>query len=243
MADPTKKLDGTGLSQVWAHIVELFATKTALSTAISGVEDKITPIKTKLDTIEEGAQVNVLEGVKVNGEALTAVEKVVNILVPTGALASLDEVAMENLTSDLQAVINGKADAATTLAGYGITDAYTTDQVDEIINGIKADIAAVYIVKGSVNFVDLPTEEVKAGYAYNIKDTFTVDNRFTDYVEGADAQVSYPAGTNIVFTVDGKWDAMAGTYDFSAFAMKSELPVALTKDEIDAICVLPTEAE
>lgn len=39
--------------------------------------------KTKLNGIAEGAQVNVLESVKVNGTALTASNKAVNITVPT----------------------------------------------------------------------------------------------------------------------------------------------------------------
>ena len=39
-----------------------------------------------------------------------------------GALGGLDKVAVENLTEDLKSLINGKADAATTLAGYGIKD-------------------------------------------------------------------------------------------------------------------------
>ena len=50
-----------------------------------------------------------------------------------GALAALDEVAEANLEATLAAKINGKADKATTLAGYGITDAYTTTQTDSKI--------------------------------------------------------------------------------------------------------------
>ena len=42
-----------------------------------------------------------------------------------GALGGLDKVAVENLADDLKKLINGKAKAATTLAGYGITDGMT----------------------------------------------------------------------------------------------------------------------
>ena len=45
------------------------------------------------------------------------------------------------------AKIAGKADAATSLSGYGITDAYTKDEIDTTVNGLKADMASVYKVK------------------------------------------------------------------------------------------------
>ena len=49
-----------------------------------------------------------------------------------GSLAALNEVAEANLASALATKINGKADAATTLAGYGITDAYTKTAADDL---------------------------------------------------------------------------------------------------------------
>lgn len=62
------------------------------------------------------AQANVIETIKVNGTALTPTSKAVNITVPTDYLVAAD--------------IANKADKATTLAGYGITDAYTKSEVD-----------------------------------------------------------------------------------------------------------------
>lgn len=47
-------------------------------------------LKSKVDGIAEGAQVNVIETVKVNGEALTVSDKAVDVTVPT-ALADLSE--------------------------------------------------------------------------------------------------------------------------------------------------------
>lgn len=70
------------------------------------------------------AQANVIESVKVNGTALTISSKAVNITVPT---------KVSDLTNDskylVAADIANKADKATTLAGYGITDAYTKSEV------------------------------------------------------------------------------------------------------------------
>ena len=206
----TKKLDATGLSQVWAKIVELFATKEAL------------------EAIKVG-DVNVIESVSVNGVALEITEKGVNIAVPTGALADLDEVALNNLAQEVKDIINGKADKATTLAGYGITDAYTKEETD---SAITTAASKVYKFKGSVTFAELPTEGLEEGFVYNIKDSFTTAEGF---LEGAGKE--YPAGTNVAYTEDG-WDVLAGVYDFSDYLLRSEL-VDITEEEINAICVLP----
>lgn len=66
---------------------------------------------TKLAGVAEGAQVNVIETVKVNGVALTPdAAKAVDVIVPTGALASKDKVAEADLESILATKINGKAE-------------------------------------------------------------------------------------------------------------------------------------
>jgi len=60
---------------------------------------------------------------------------------------------------------NSKADKATTLAGYGITDAYTKSQIDS-----KMTSAMHY--KGSVQTAaDLPSLDNEAGDFYNVADT------------------------------------------------------------------------
>jgi hypothetical protein len=60
--------------------------------------------KTKLNGIAEGAQVNVIESVKVNGTALTASDKVVNITVPTNT-NQLTNGAGYQTASQVQALI------------------------------------------------------------------------------------------------------------------------------------------
>lgn len=69
----TPKLDAKGLEQVWAEIVKLFVPKKTVET-----------IQDKLDGVAEGAQVNIIEGVQVNGVDLQVLDegKKVNILVP-----------------------------------------------------------------------------------------------------------------------------------------------------------------
>lgn len=58
--------------------------------------------------------------------------------------------------------ISGKADIADTLAGYGILDAYTKDEID-------SKISSVYTYKGNVETVnDLPTENNNAGDVWQV---------------------------------------------------------------------------
>lgn len=56
-----------------------------------------------------------------------------------GSLASLDEVAETNLAEALKSKINNKVDKATTLAGYGITDAMTSTAIASAISVAKGE--------------------------------------------------------------------------------------------------------
>lgn len=168
------------------------------------------------------AQANVIESVKVNGTALTVTSKAVNVTVPTKTSQITNDSGF--LTSHQD--ISGKADKSTTLAGYGITNAYTKEQVDGMISSL-------YTPGGSVAFANLPTaDEDHLGMVYNVTDAFTTTASF---VEGAGK--NYSAGTNVVVvSVDGnyKYDALAGFIDLSGYAKASDI-TAITNAEIDAI--------
>lgn len=86
---------------------------------------------TKLGGIAAGAQVNVIETVKVNGVALTPDEtKAVDVAVPTGALASKDKVAetdLENTLATKIATLEGKAHEHTNKA---LLDTYTQTEAN-----------------------------------------------------------------------------------------------------------------
>ena len=89
--------------------------------------------------------------------------------------------------------ISGKADKSTTLAGYGITDAYTKEEVD-------AKISSVYKYKGSVaNYNSLPTTDLVVGDVYNVEDT----------------------GDNYVWN-GTIWDKLAGDIDLTPYLTKEE---------------------
>lgn len=101
-----------------------------------------------------------------------------------------------------KALIDGlesnKVDKATTLAGYGITDAYTKQQVDNLVT-------AVYRLKGTVENIDaLPAVDNVVGNVYNVADT----------------------GMNYVWTETG-WDALGSIVDLSPYAKVDDVNAQL----------------
>lgn len=150
------------------------------------------------------------------------------------ALAYKAKISQSDLDDALAAVLAAKADKATTLGGYGITDAYTKDE-------INAKISAVYKPAGSVVFSALPAlAENVLGNVYNVTDAFTTTNNF---VEGAGNK--YPKGTNVVVVKVGdayKYDVLAGFVDLSGYVEKEagkglsdENFTAALKDKLDGI--------
>ena len=85
-----KYLDNDGLLYLWQKIKNVFATKDSLNDKVDketgkglSTNDYTTAEKNKLNDVASGAQVNVIETVKVNNTALTPSSKAVNITVPT----------------------------------------------------------------------------------------------------------------------------------------------------------------
>lgn len=190
----TKYLDLTGLQQVWQ------AVKTYVNNAISALSTVYSPLghshtvadvtdlkdattsahglmtaadKSKLDGVAANAQVNVLEGVKVNGTALEIAEKIVNILIASGnangtlsvngvdiavkglaALAYKAEISEAELSAALKAVIDAKAEksAVDTLSGKIDTlNGTGAGSVSKAINDAFNDFATKVTDDGVVN--------------------------------------------------------------------------------------------
>ena len=111
-------------------------------------------------------------------------------------------------------VVN-KADKATTLAGYGITDAYTKTEIDGKLGG-------AFHYKGAYDsFAALiaAVTEPMVGDVYNIKTAGGTDS------EG----IAIKAGDNVVCktakteSVAATWDVLSGTVDLSAYYNKTEV--------------------
>ena len=196
---------------------ELFQKKEAGKSLVENTEI------TKLGTVEENAQENIIEAVTLNGEAVEVNGKAINLSVITG-----EEVDSKIGVAITNANVDGKIEAAITNANVDGKIAAAFEEAD-IDGKIKTAVAGVYKVKGSVTLETLPTEGVEEGHVYNVTEAFTTTD---DFVEGAG--VEYPAGTNVVYTESGKWDCMAGTYDFSDFVKSSDI-VEITEAEIDAM--------
>lgn len=108
----------------------------------------------------------------------------------------------------------GKQSPATSLAGYGIADAYTKDEVD-------AKMSSALEYKGSKDtYADLPTTGNKKGDVWNIVN--------------ADASHGVNAGDNVAWN-GTTWDVLAGTMDLSAYMLAEDL-VAISNTELDNIC-------
>lgn len=97
-----------------------------------------------------------------------------------------------------------KADKATTLAGYGIADAYTKEETD-------AKVSSVYRFKGSVaTYSALPTSGQVVGDVWNVEDT----------------------GANYAWTGDA-WDKLSETIDLTSYLTKDDASnTYATKQEV-----------
>lgn len=133
IGDTTDDEQATVVAYVQAMIDALgigdYVKTTVMNTELAKKVDKVdgsrlmtTAEGTKLAGIAEGAQVNVIEKIKVNGVEQTVTEKAVDISVPTGALASLDKVTEENLDSALKAKVNAAAEGNHSHANKTVLD-------------------------------------------------------------------------------------------------------------------------
>ena len=103
-----------------------------------------------------------------------------------------DASALTSLTervSTAETTLNGKANTATTLAGYGITDAYTKAEIDGKLGG------AMHYKGQKPTFEELPSTGNQQGDVWDVQ---------------AD-------GHNYAWNGTG-WDKLSGTVDLSAYA-------------------------
>lgn len=112
--------------------------KYALATDLTTANGKITALETKTAglTNAEGEDITVKAYVdagdaKVDAKVTALSTRIDNL----GKLAAKDEVAEADLAAALKTKIDGKADKATTLAGYGIEDAYTKTGAEGMVDG------------------------------------------------------------------------------------------------------------
>ena len=117
---------------------------------------------------------------------------------------------LASLETRVDVLEDNKADKATTLQGYGITDAYTKAEVD-------AKVSSVYTYKGTIADYNtlLTLTNMQVGDVYNLIST----------------------GENFSWT-GSAWESLAGTIDLSAYLEKTEAATIYeTKSNVAALQV------
>lgn len=119
-----KFANDTVLGYFWQRIKTVFGTKEEINTALQTKVDKIDGMglstndytngeKSKLENVESGAQVNVIENVSVNGTTQPVTSKRVNVTVPTdtsqlsNGAGFLDTIHVQDLINDSMGDITG----------------------------------------------------------------------------------------------------------------------------------------
>ena len=173
--------------------------------------------KTKLDSLSNyeltPATSSTLGGVKIGDNISSSIDGKISVAdasVTTKGVVKLStatnststtEAATASAVKSAYDLANGKQSPATSLAGYGITDAYTKDEV----NGL---VSSAFHYKGSKNtYAELPKTGNKVSDVWNIVN--------------ADKANGIKAGDNVAW--DGTaWDVLAGVMDLSGYAQTSD---------------------
>lgn len=193
----TQYLSKTGLTYLWGRITTLFQPKEAgkgLSTNDYTDADKAEVAKIA-GLVATGGEPNVLEGVMVNGTALTITNKAVDVTVPT---------AVSELTNDSGYLvandISGKANSADV---YAKTETYTKAEVNAAIADAVGDITSfeyesvaslpasgekgvVYLVPNSGNAPNVKDEYIWVNNAFEKIGTTEVD--LSGYLQTTDIE-------------------------------------------------------
>lgn len=144
--------------------------KTALSGKVDVVSGKglstndyTSAEKTKLSGIASGAQVNVIESVKVNGTALTPSSKAVDVTVPTKTSQLTNDSGYQSATS-VESIITAK--------GY-----QTQSQVQSLINSAVGNITSIRYEK----VTSLPTTGSN-GVIYLVAHSHGTQDIYDEYI-------------------------------------------------------------
>lgn len=192
------------------------ALQNTVGNASSGLVKDVKDLKTTVGDSNSGLVKKVADLEKATGSG-------------TGGLADLNsrlttaEGEIDTLQTNVAALQDNKANKATTLAGYGITDAYTKSEVD-------GKLSSAYKAQGSKAASDLTSVllvKANEGYVYNLSNKLEItDSNKSLFVENLKG--SYPAGTNVVVVNVGgayKFDVIAGFVDLTEYAKTADQQV------------------
>jgi hypothetical protein len=162
-------------------------TKTETDTALSG-KASTSDIPTTLASLSDDTTHRLVSDTEKNtwnGKANTSD-------IPT-ALSGLSDDSTHRLVTDTEkGTWNGKANTATSLSGYGITDAYTKTQVDTSLN----DVYEIMSKNSAKNLIELPYKDSSG----------TVNNGITfTYGSNKEIKANGTATADAVFIINDLW--------------------------------------
>ena len=65
------------------------------------------------------------------------------VVLPDNTTALIQDEEARTSIASMQTQLDGKANTATSIAGYGITDAYTKTEIDNMIGNIETQLSQV----------------------------------------------------------------------------------------------------
>ena len=222
-----KYLDDNGLIYYHSKVKALLNNKVdKVSGKGLSTNDYTTTEKNKLSGIASGAQVNVIETVKVNGTALTPTNKAVDVSVPIvdTALSTTSTNTIQNkivkTALDAKAALasptlTGTPKAPTATAGTNTTQIATTAFVKTAVDNAIAGVTGI-----SFEIVQTLPQTGATGTIYLVPNSGTGQNIYDEYIWIASSSKFEKIGTTDV--------------DLSGYVQDSDM-VAITNAEIDTI--------
>ena len=139
-------------------------------------------------------------------------------------IAITDVTGLQDKISSIETSVSGKADKSTTLAGYGITNAYTKTEVDGKVSDLTSQLGTANdAIEGLETSIESKADKSTTLAGYGITDAYTASTIDGKLANKADASTV----TELTSTVAGKADSATSLAGYG-------IQDAYTKTEVDA---------
>lgn len=166
-------------SEYTEHLHALIETDRVFDNTLNNHNTKITNLETELDKLVKDFEKHIQEQLSQNGDfeqSLDELNKGISVLQED--LQKYNEDLSNEITRLSEQDISldkNKADKATTLAGYGITDAYTKSEVDRAISAMTHMSTKIVSTLPSV-------EDAEVGTIYLVQDENAESGNYIEYI-------------------------------------------------------------
>ena len=135
-----------------------------------------------------------------------------------------DVTGLQDKITSIESSVSGKANKATSLAGYGITDAYTKTEVDGKVSDLTSQLGTANdAIEGLETSIESKADKSTTLAGYGITDAYTASTIDGKLANKADASTV----TELTSTVAGKADSATSLAGYG-------IQDAYTKTEVDA---------